>query len=95
IAGLTKATALEVVEHGITANAICPGVTKSLMNDKRLEYDAKRTGQTIEELEQGASPLGRRLLPEEIAALASFLAGESSGGINGQLLNVCGGRVMS
>ena len=94
VAGLTKATALEMAEHGITANAVCPGVTKSLMNDKRLEYDAARTGQTFEALEKQASPLGRRLVPEEIAALAVFLSSDAASAINGQTINVCGGRLM-
>ena len=47
------------------------------------------------ELEKNASPLGRRLLPEEIAAMTVFLATEAASGINGQLLNVCGGRVLA
>ena len=93
LAGLTKATAKEVAQHGITANAICPGVTRSKMNDLRLDYDAERLGTTFEELEQAASPLGRRLEPEEIAALAVFLASDEARAINGQSIRVCGGVV--
>ena len=91
LSGLTKATAKEVGDRGVTANAVCPGVTATLMNDKRLEYDADRTGQSFEQLEAAASPLGRRLLPEEVAALAVFLAGDEAAAINGQSFNVCGG----
>ena len=91
IAGLTKATAKEVGDRGVTANAVCPGVTATLMNDKRLEYDAERTGQSFAQLEENASPLGRRLIPEEVAALAVFLCGDSASAINGQSFNVCGG----
>ena len=91
LAGLTKATAKEVGDKGVTANAVCPGVTATLMNDKRLEYDAGRTGKTFEQLEADASPLGRRLLPEEVAALAVFLSGDEAAAINGQSFNVCGG----
>jgi NAD(P)-dependent dehydrogenase (short-subunit alcohol dehydrogenase family) len=94
VAGLTKATAREAIEYGITANAICPGVTATEMNDKRLEYDAQRLGTTFEQLESQASPLGRRLVPDEIAALAAFLASDDARAINGQLINVCGGMVM-
>ena len=94
IAGFTKATAKEVADKGITCNAICPGVIATLMNDKRLEYDARRLGTSIEDLEAQASPLGRRLLPEEVAPLAVFLASDGAVAINGQLLNVCGGTVM-
>jgi NAD(P)-dependent dehydrogenase (short-subunit alcohol dehydrogenase family) len=94
LVGLTKATAREVAEFGVTANAICPGVTRSLMNDKRLEYDAGRLGKSVAQLEAEATPLGRRLEPEEIAALAVFLASDGSQAINGQAINVCGGMVM-
>ncbi len=94
VAGLTKATAKEVAPHGITANAVCPGVTATRMNDRRIEYDAERLGTTFADLESQSSPLGRRLTPEEIAACALFLAGDEAAAINGQLINVCGGTVM-
>ncbi len=94
IAGLTKATAEEAIQYGVTANAICPAATESLINDKRLEYDAERLGVDFAELERQSTPLGRRLHPEEIAAAAAFLATEKAGAINGQLINVCGGSVM-
>ena len=94
VAGLTKATATEGAEQGVTANAVCPGVTATLMNDKRIEYDAQRTGKSFAEMEAQSSPLGRRLVPEEVAALVGFLASDSAAAINGQLINVCGGRVM-
>jgi ketoreductase len=94
VAGLTKAAANEVAVHGVTVNAICPGVTATLMNDKRIEYDSRRLGKSLQEIETGATPLGRRLLPDEIAPLAVFLAGDGAAAINGQLINVCGGTVM-
>jgi NAD(P)-dependent dehydrogenase (short-subunit alcohol dehydrogenase family) len=94
VIGLTKVTAAEVAAHGVTANAICPGVTRSLMNDKRIEYDAERLGVTFEHLEQTATPLGRRLEPEEIATLAVYLASDGAAAVNGQSINVCGGTVV-
>ena len=93
LAGLTKATAKEVAGTGVTANAVCPGVTRSLMNDKRIEYDAARLGKTFAEIESEASPLGRRLEPEEIASLVVYLAGDEARAINGQSIRVCGGTV--
>ncbi len=95
VAGLTKAIAKEVAGQGVTANAVCPGVTATLMNDKRIEYDAERLGQSLEEIEKNASPLGRRLTPEEIAEVAVFLAGDGARAVNGQLINVCGGTVFT
>ncbi len=94
LAGLTKATAKEVAGSGVTANAVCPGVTATAMNDRRIEYDAQRLGKTFAQIETEASPLGRRLAPEEVAAMAIFLASDQAGAMNGQLINVCGATVM-
>lgn len=93
--GLTRTLAMETAKHGITVNAICPGPVRSLMNDKRIEYDAKREGVTVEEIEASCTPLGRRLEPEEIAPLAVFLASDAARAITGQAYNVCGGKVMA
>ncbi len=92
--GLTKSTATEVASEGVTANAICPGVTRSEMNNQRLEYDAVRLGVSFEKLEETSTPLGRRLEPEEVATLAVYLAQEDARGVNGQSINVCGGAVL-
>lgn len=94
VAGLTKATAKEVIEHGVTCNAVCPGVIATRMNDKRIEYDSKRLGASPAALEAASSPLGRRLVPDEIAVAVAFLATPEAGAINGQLINVCGGTIM-
>jgi 3-oxoacyl-[acyl-carrier protein] reductase len=94
LAGMTKVAALEVAPYGVTVNAVCPGVVRSRMNDKRLEYDAKRLGVSFRQLETEASPLARRLEPDEIAPLVVFLAGDASRAINGQTINICGGRLM-
>lgn len=94
IAGLTKATAKEVADRGVTCNAVCPGVTATRMNDLRLEYDAQRLGTTFQSLEAQASPLGRRITADEVAAAVEFFAGDGAAAINGQTLNVCGGTIM-
>jgi ketoreductase len=89
--GLTRALALEVAREGITANAICPGPVHTEMNDRRVEYDAKRLGISIPELESRLTPIGRRLEPEEIVPMAVLLASAESAAITGQAFNVCGG----
>jgi NAD(P)-dependent dehydrogenase (short-subunit alcohol dehydrogenase family) len=95
LVGLTKVAAIETAEHGVTANAICPAATRSVLNDRRVRYDSNRLGVRVEELERGLTPLGRRLEPEEIASLAVYLASDGAGAINGQSINVCGGKVFS
>jgi NAD(P)-dependent dehydrogenase (short-subunit alcohol dehydrogenase family) len=86
--------ALEVARDGITVNAICPGPVRTIMSDKRTQYDAKRLGVTIEEREQSLTPMGRILEPDEVAPLAVYLASDDARMVTGQAINVCGGMVM-
>ena len=91
VLGLTRTAALEVARDGITVNAICPGPVRTQMNDRRVEYDAKRLGLSFSELESRLTPIGRRLEPDEIVPMAVLLASEESAAITGQAFNVCGG----
>ena len=92
--GLTRTLALEVAKEGITVNAICPGPVATLMNDKRIEYDAKRRGVTFKEQEQGMTPIGGRLVPADIAPMAVYLAGDEARMITGQAYNIDGGVLL-
>jgi ketoreductase len=93
--GLTRTLALEVAKDGITVNAVCPGPVHTVMNDRRLEYDAKRRGITFAELEQSMTPIGGRLEPEDVAPLAVYLASDEARMVTGQAMNVCGGVLMA
>jgi NAD(P)-dependent dehydrogenase (short-subunit alcohol dehydrogenase family) len=93
--GLTRTLALEVAANGVTVNAVCPGPVRTVMSDRRVAYDARRRGVTVEEHEAGLTPMGRRLEPEEVAPLAVYLAGDDARMVTGQAWNVCGGVVMS
>ncbi len=95
VLGLTRALALEVAREGITVNAICPGPVHTLMNDRRVAYDAGRRGVSFEEQANAMNLIGRRLEPEEIAPVAVYLASDEAAAVIGQGWNVCGGIVMS
>jgi 3-oxoacyl-[acyl-carrier protein] reductase len=88
--GLTKTLAIELGRFGVTVNAIAPGFIATEMT----KSTAARTGVPWEEFKQrGAAsiPVGRVGEPEDIAAVASFLAGEESGFVSGQVIYVAGG----
>jgi len=65
--GLTKTLALELAKEGITVNAICPGPVHTVMNDRRIEYDARRRGVSFDDIERAmtrsAADSSRRTSP--------------------------------
>lgn len=82
---LTKVAALEYGPSGIRVNAICPGSVDTPMLAAQ-ENAAEEAG-----LVTVASPIGRIIQPEEIAALVHFLASNDCGAITGAVIPVEGG----
>ena len=95
VIGLMRTVALELAEFGITANCVCPGPVRTIMNDKRIEYDSERLGISLKELESTITPIGRRLEPEEIAPWVVYLASDQAAAVTGQAFNIDGGELMS
>jgi 3-hydroxybutyrate dehydrogenase len=95
IAGLTKTVALEVAEHGITVNAICPGYVMTPLVEKQIPDTAKARGlteqQVIHDVLLEAQPTKRFITVEEVAALAVYLASPAAGSITGTLVSIDGG----
>lgn len=98
VLGLTRALAVELLPYNITVNAICPGYVDTPMTDASISNITARTGmpeaQAREVLEK-TSPQHRLIEPAEVAAIAVFLAQDSSKGITGQAINIDGGTIMS
>jgi meso-butanediol dehydrogenase/(S,S)-butanediol dehydrogenase/diacetyl reductase len=92
--GLTRSGALEMAKKGVTVNAICPGPIRTAMLLKRLKFEAKEKGISLEEAEKSRNPMQRLIEPEEVAALAVYLASEEAKGMTGQAMNICGGSIM-
>ena len=95
VVGLMRTLAMEVASMGITVNSICPGPVHTLMNDRRIEYDANRKNVDFDEQAASLTAIGRRLEPEEIAPLAVYLASDEAACMTGQAVNICGGTLMT
>lgn len=95
LAGLTKTVALEVAEHGITVNAICPGYVMTPLVEKQIPDTAKARGMTEEQVKHdvllAAQPTKRFVTIEEVAALAVYLTTPMAASITGALLSIDGG----
>jgi len=82
---LMRTIALELAEHGITVNDICPGAVDAPM-DANLKRDRKEYADLLSEI-----PLRRMAKPEEIAELCVFLGSESDSYITGASYVIDGG----
>ncbi len=87
VIAVTKSVAKELAARGVRCNAVAPGFVETAMtaalNDEVREEYVKLV------------PMGRFAEPEDIAKVVSFLAGDDSSYVTGQVLIVDGGMVMS
>jgi len=89
VLGLTRTAALEVAQHGVRVNAICPGGTRTRMLDALTQGRGE-----VEELAFNlGTPNGRIATPEEIAAMVVLLASDHARHMVGQFVIVDGGRL--
>jgi len=85
VAGVTKALANEWGAKGVTVNAIAPGYV-STDNTQALRNDVDRNTSILARI-----PIGRWGTPEDLAAVAVFLASPAAAYINGEIITVDGG----
>ncbi|QLG88912.1 3-hydroxybutyrate dehydrogenase [Chitinibacter bivalviorum] len=95
ILGLTKTVALEVAEHGITVNAICPGYVMTPLVEKQIPDTAKARGISEEEVIRDvllyAQSTKKFVEVEELGSLAVFLCSDGARSMTGVALPVDGG----
>lgn len=95
VVGLTKVTALEGAESGVTANAICPGYVWTPLVEKQIDDQAKAhkisREQVIRDVLLAQQPNKKFATVEEMGALAVFLASDAAASITGAALPVDGG----
>lgn len=98
IIGLTRVTAVEAGDSGVTCNAICPGFVDTPLVRNQLDNlgagyqvtpDKVLTDVILKQV-----PQSRLLEPEEIGDFAVFLASDRASSITGQSINISGGYVM-
>lgn len=87
VIGLTRSLALAFASRAINVNAICPGWVKTTMAEQRWR-DLSMT----EAEAKASAPTGRITTPEEVAALAFYLASAEAGNVTGQAVVMDGGE---
>jgi 3-oxoacyl-[acyl-carrier protein] reductase len=81
--GAVLSLAKEVATRGVTANVIAPGLIASTMTEGL--FDPARVQQLV--------PMGRMGRPDEVAAVATFLASDAASYVSGQIIGVNGAMV--
>ena len=94
VIGMTKSVAADFVAQNVRCNAICPGTIESPSLRDRIAAQASSSGKGLDEVEAmfvARQPLGRLGRPEEIAALAVYLASDESAFTTGTTQVIDGG----
>ncbi|GHO62601.1 3-hydroxybutyrate dehydrogenase [Ktedonobacter sp. SOSP1-52] len=93
--GLTRVTALEAAEHGVTCNAICPSYVRTPLVEKQIADQARIHNipeeEVVEKVMAAEGAIKRLLEPSEVAQLALFLCSDAASGITGSAQTIdCG-----
>ncbi|MAE64738.1 MAG: 3-hydroxybutyrate dehydrogenase [Phycisphaeraceae bacterium] len=98
IVGLTRSNALELAEHDIRVNAVCPGITQTPLVDDQLDDLAAAHGcrrdEVVERVFLSNIPQKRVLEPREVADCVVFLCSLKARAFTGQALSVAAGAQM-
>ncbi len=93
--GLTKVTAIEAAESGVTCNALCPGYVWTPLVEKQIEDQARSHGidreAVIRDVLLATQPNKRFATAEELGAFTAFLCSQAAASVTGAALPVDGG----
>mgnify|MGYP001068749695 CR=1 FL=1 len=93
----TMSFAMELAKHKINVNAVCPGLVRTSMQEREIQWESELTGRSIEEIKRRyleVSPLGRLEEPEDVAKVVVFLASDDADFITGEAIKCDGGLLM-
>lgn len=90
VVGLTKALAIEVADHNINVNALCPGTTESPMLEG-LAAQIQLKGSPYKHFAQDHLFQDRSLTPQDIAQAVCWLVSEKSRAMTGTIMTIDAG----
>jgi len=96
VLGLVRAAAAELVETGITVNAVCPAYVDTPLTDASIARVVARTGRSEQDAREyfhAQQPIGRMITVDEVVAAVMFCVDNAA--LTGQGINVDGGAVQS
>jgi len=97
VIAITQAAAKDLAPHGVTVNAICPGLVDTPLQERLLADQAALEGiapAVVRERRLAWVPLGREASVEDVAGLVAFLVSPAGSYITGQAISIDGGMVM-
>ena len=84
--GLVRAESSELADRPVTVNAVAPGFIETEMT-ARIPFVQREVFRRVNSLQQGG-------LPVDVAETIAFLCDPASGGVDGQVIRVCGQNVV-
>jgi 2-keto-3-deoxy-L-fuconate dehydrogenase len=96
VIGMTRSVATDFIRQGIRCNCICPGTVHTPSLEERIAANAAQAG-SVDAARQAfvdRQPMGRLGTPEEIAALAVYLASDAAQFVTSQAVIIDGGLTL-
>jgi 3-hydroxybutyrate dehydrogenase len=91
VIGFTKCVAIEMAEHRITCNAVCPGYVDTPLTERSIKNISEKTGVSVGQarrLIENENVQRRLIKPEEVANVAVFLCSDDAAGITAEAVNL-------
>ena len=93
--GISKVTALEGGEHGVTSNCVTPAYVRTPLVDRQIAAQAKENGidesEVVEQIFLARSAVKRLIEPDEVGSLVAWLASDTAGMVSGASYSMDGG----